>query len=159
MTSSHDNLPTCWKNLQQCIDSGVNRILLYGPPGTGKTYFGLKYGNVSAGAHRLICTEDMTNFDVTGGFMPGSDGFQWLYGAGIKAWEGDGVNGGRLVVDEIDKAGGDAETGKVLMHQATRLVATCSQPCCPSWTLRTPQNGSTLRPVVSIVLARDSPLS
>ena len=107
MTSPHDNLPTCWKNLQQCIDSGVNRILLYGPPGTGKTYFGLKYGNVSAGAHRLICTEDMTNFDVTGGFMPGSDGFQWLYGAGIKAWEGDGVNGGRLVVDEIDKAGGD----------------------------------------------------
>lgn len=39
--------------------------------------------------------------------MPGSDGFQWLYGAGIKAWEGNGINGGRLVVDEIDKAGGD----------------------------------------------------
>jgi MoxR-like ATPase len=106
MTST-PNLPTCWKQLQQCIDSGVNRILLYGPPGTGKTYSGLKYGNVSAGAHRLICTEDMTSFDVTGGFMPGSDGFQWLYGAGIKAWEGNGINGGRLVVDEIDKAGGD----------------------------------------------------
>ncbi len=103
-------LPTCWKHFQQALDSGVNRVLLYGPPGTGKTYAGLRMGNVSAGAFRLICTEDMTNLDVTGGFLPASDGsFQWMYGAGIKAWNGDGMTGGRLVVDEIDKAGGDVE--------------------------------------------------
>lgn len=46
--------------------------------------------------------------DVTGGFMPdGKGGFRWLNGSALKAWEGDGVQGGRLVVDEIDKASGD----------------------------------------------------
>lgn len=102
------SIPQCWQDFTNVIDAGVNRVLLYGPPGTGKTYAGLKYGNVSAGAFRLVCTEDMTNLDVTGGFLPSSDGsFQWMYGAGIKAWQGDGLTGGRLVVDEIDKAGGD----------------------------------------------------
>lgn len=104
------NLPECWKQFQQCIDAGMNRIILYGPPGTGKTFAGLTMGNVSSGAWRLICTDDMTNLDVTGGFLPASDGsFQWMTGAGLKAWRGDGVTGGRLVVDEIDKAGGDVE--------------------------------------------------
>jgi MoxR-like ATPase len=82
-------------------------MILFGPPGTGKTFAGLNYGNVSAGAFRLVCTEDMTNLDVTGGFMPADGGFQWLDGSALKAWNGDGLNGGRLVVDEIDKAGGD----------------------------------------------------
>jgi MoxR-like ATPase len=50
----------------------------------------------------------MTNFDVTGGFLPDKDGsFKWNDGAAVKAWRGDGITGGRLVVDEIDKAGGD----------------------------------------------------
>jgi MoxR-like ATPase len=99
--------PECWSTFQKVIDAGVDRVILYGPPGTGKTYAGLHYGNVNAGAFRLVCTEDMTNMDVTGGFMPSDNGFQWLTGSALKAWEGDGLTGGRLVVDEIDKAGGD----------------------------------------------------
>ena len=129
------NLPTCWKHFQQCIDSGVDRILLYGPPGTGKTYGGLTMGNVSAGAFRLICTEDMTNFDVTGGFMPKAGDFQWLFGAGIKAWNGDGLNGGRLVVDEIDKAGGDV---------FATLLAILDTPDSAEW--EHPETGQKFRP-------------
>jgi MoxR-like ATPase len=50
----------------------------------------------------------MTNMDVTGGFMPnGKGGFQWLNGSALKAWQGNGVKGGRLIVDEVDKASGD----------------------------------------------------
>ena len=101
-------LPECWQTLSDAFDAGIDRIVLYGVPGTGKTFAGLTMGDTSAGAFRLVCTEDMTNGDVTGSFMPNSDGsFSWVAGAGLKAWEGDGVRGGRLIVDEIDKAGGD----------------------------------------------------
>ena len=110
-TEEEDNnvvLPECWQTLSDAFDAGIDRIVLYGVPGTGKTFAGLTMGDTSAGAFRLVCTEDMTNGDVTGSFMPNSDGsFSWVSGAGLKAWEGDGVRGGRLIVDEIDKAGGD----------------------------------------------------
>lgn len=135
MTTATENLPTCWKHFQQCLDSGIDRILLYGPPGTGKTYAGLHHGNVSAGAFRLVCTEDMTNFDVTGGFLPGPNGFQWMFGSGVKAWEGDGLNGGRLVVDEIDKAGGDV---------FATLLSILDSPESAEWTH--PETSRTHRP-------------
>ena len=103
MTTDQTTLPDCWKKFQEVLDNGIDRIILFGPPGTGKTYCGLHHGNVEAGAFRLVCTEDMTNADVTGSFMLEKGDFRWLSGAALKAWDGDGVQGGRLVVDEIDK--------------------------------------------------------
>lgn len=103
-----EKLPQCWQDLEDAMNNGIDRVILFGPSGIGKTYAGLNSGNVNGGAYRLVCTEDMTNMDVTGGFMPdGKGGFRWLNGSALKAWEGDGVQGGRLVVDEIDKASGD----------------------------------------------------
>jgi hypothetical protein len=101
------NLPQCWQDFNDVLSAGIDRVILYGPSGTGKTYAGLHLGVNDAGAWRLVCTEDMTNFEVTGGYMPDKDGFKWSDGAALKAWRGDGITGGRLVVDEIDKAGGD----------------------------------------------------
>lgn len=102
------SLPQCWQDLDDCLRSGIDRVILFGPAGTGKTYGGLSLGDTEAGAFRLVCTEDMTTLDVTGGFMPNGDkGFMWLDGAALKAWKGNGTKGGRLVVDEVDKAGGD----------------------------------------------------
>jgi MoxR-like ATPase len=106
--NTNETLPQCWQDLEDAMNNGIDRVILFGPSGIGKTYAGLNAGKVEAGAFRLVCTEDMTNMDVTGGFMPdGKGGFRWLNGSALKAWEGDGVNGGRLVVDEIDKASGD----------------------------------------------------
>ena len=129
-------LPDCWQILHDALIAGVDRIVLFGPPGTGKTFAGLTMGNTSAGAFRMVCTEDMTNGDVTGSFMPNSNGsFSWVAGAALKAWDGDGTVGGRLIADEIDKAGGDV---------AATLLAMLDGEDSASW--EHPETGRIHRP-------------
>ena len=74
-----DSLPGCWRDFVDALDAGIDRIVLYGPSGTGKTYAALREGVGVSGAHRLVCTEDMTAADVTGCWMPTAAGqFEWL---------------------------------------------------------------------------------
>jgi MoxR-like ATPase len=134
--TSNATIPQCWKDVEDCLNSGIDRIILFGPAGTGKTYAGLNFGNIEAGAHRLVCTEDMTSMDVTGAFMPDGNGkFSWVAGAGLKAWEGNGITGGRLIVDEIDKASGDV---------FALLLAMLDSPESASW--EHPETGRIHRP-------------
>jgi MoxR-like ATPase len=105
---AHARLPACWQDFADALGAGIDRLVLYGASGTGKTFAALREGVGTGGAHRLVCTEDMTSADVTGCWMPTASGqFEWLDGAAIRAWHGDGHRGGRLVVDEADRAAGD----------------------------------------------------
>jgi len=97
-------LAQCWQDFHDVLDAGINKVVLYGPPGTGKTYAGLTYGLGDRPAFRLPCTEDMTDSEVRGAWMPSETGaFVWHNGQGTRAW----ATGGRLVVDEVDRASGD----------------------------------------------------
>jgi MoxR-like ATPase len=135
MTITNIPLPRCWADFEDALRAGIDRIILFGPSGTGKTYAGLTLGNVSAGAHRLICNEDMTSADITGHYKPGKDVWTWNDGAVIKAWNGDGINGGRVVADEINKASGDV---------LSLLLAMFDSPESASW--EDPDTGRIFRP-------------
>jgi MoxR-like ATPase len=92
-----------WQDLAKLMEADTKRVILYGNAGTGKTYAGLTAGN-PINAFRLICSEEMTDADIVGNWEPNSAGkFSWREGSAIKAWR----TGGRLVIDEIDKANGD----------------------------------------------------
>lgn len=105
--------PQCWKDVDAVLASGVDRLILYGPPGTGKTFGGLTLGVPSSTdgrgvttrhAFRVVCSEDMTTASVTGHLTPTESGsFSWNDGPMVDAWR----VGGRVVLDEIDKASGD----------------------------------------------------
>ena len=139
MTTTPDStttLPECWQMFEDAITNGIDRVVLYGPSGIGKTFAGLTMGDTTGGAFRLVCTEDMTNMDVTGAFMPSADkGFQWMNGSAIKAWEGNGIVGGRLIVDEVDKASGDV---------FATLLAMLDSPESATW--EHPETGRIVRP-------------
>lgn len=135
MSTSTTNLTGCWRDFADALAAGIDRIILFGPPGTGKTFAGLHYGNVSAGSHRLICSEEMTTADVTGHFKPFKDEWKWNDGAVIKAWQGDGINGGRVVADEIDRANGDVLSTLLAMFDTVESA---------SW--ENPESGRIIRP-------------
>jgi len=124
----------CWQDLQDVLSAGVQRVLLYGPPGTGKTYAALRL-QAKGIAERLVCTEDLTSGEITGMWMPTGHGrWEWREGPAIRSWKYDGT-GGRLVVDEVDRASGDA---------LSTLLAITDSPESARW--RNPETGEWVRP-------------
>ncbi|MGC1237924.1 MAG: AAA family ATPase [Acidimicrobiales bacterium] len=103
-----EEVRSCWRDFADVLSAGISRVLLYGPPGTGKTFAALHHG-VETPAERLICTEDLTSGEITGSWMPsGENHFEWREGPAIRAWRGSQGRGSRLVLDEVDRASGDA---------------------------------------------------
>ena len=114
-----EEMGACWRDLEDVLAGGVARLLLYGPPGTGKTYSALHHA-VCSPAERLVCTEDLTTGEITGTWMPAGEGrWEWREGPAIRAWRGVDGRGGRLVVDEVDRASGDALSTLLAMTDST----------------------------------------
>ncbi len=126
----------CWRDLADVMAAGIRRVLLYGPPGTGKTFAALKLG-VNAGiSERLVCTEDLTTGEITGTWMPSGAGrWEWREGPAIRAWNANAGRGGRLVVDEVDRASGDA---------LSTLLAITDSAESARW--RNPETGQWVKP-------------
>lgn len=131
-----DGVAQCWRDLGDVMAAGIARVLLYGPPGTGKTFAALHFAVTDGDAERLVCTEDLTTGEITGTWMPvGAGRWVWREGPAIRAWRGQGGCGGRLVVDEVDRASGDA---------LSTLLAVTDSPESARW--RNPENGEWVRP-------------
>lgn len=127
---------SCWRDLTDVMTAGLSRVLLYGPPGTGKTFAALHQGVVDGNAERLVCTEDLTSGEITGTWMPsGESRFEWREGPAIRAWRGMNGHGGRLVLDEVDRASGDA---------LATLLAITDSPESARW--RNPETLEWVRP-------------
>ncbi|HTT58564.1 MAG TPA: AAA family ATPase [Acidimicrobiales bacterium] len=131
-----DLVPSCWRDVNDVLAGGVSRLVLYGPPGTGKTFAALHLGVSGTPAERLVCTEDLTSGEITGTWMPsGENRFEWREGPAIRAWRGREGSGGRLVLDEVDRASGDA---------LATLLAMTDSPESARW--RNPDTGEWVRP-------------
>lgn len=84
----------------------VSRLtLLYGPPGTGKTTAGNFLGEPKE-VYNITLTEETPAAELRGHFVPKGNEFVWMDGPALTAFK----NGSRLVLNEIDKASGDALT-------------------------------------------------
>jgi MoxR-like ATPase len=84
-----------------------SRVLIAGPPGTGKTtcaaHASLRPGQP---IFAVTLTEDMPAAELRGHWVPVEGRFEWRDGTAVAAWR----SGGRLVLNEIDRASGDALT-------------------------------------------------
>lgn len=93
----------CWE-LVRLVAAHVRRLLLFGVPGTGKTHAALRLGvGTDQRVFSITVTPETPAAELRGHFVPSGDHFVWMDGPAIAAWR----SGGRLVLNEIDHAGGD----------------------------------------------------
>lgn len=95
-----------WK-VAEAVAGHADRVLYDGPPGTGKTYAAQRFGvRKDQPVFNLTCTEEMPAAELRGHFVPNGDRFVWMDGPAVRAMR----EGGRLVINEIEKASGDVQT-------------------------------------------------
>lgn len=119
---TYTNTATVWE-LADHIAPHVRTMLLYGPPGTGKSRLarlsGLRPGQ---DVYPIVIHSDLPAAELRGHFVPQSNGgLIWHDGPAVAAWR----SGGRLVLDEIDKAGDDSLSfllGVLDNHETAKLV-------------------------------------
>jgi len=95
-----------WQRLElaSSLPGMRHNIFAYGPPGTGKSYAAARTPDGRAPVVVTI-TPETSAADLVGYYILGSSGtYVWQDGPATRAWR----EGRRLVVNEIDRIGGDA---------------------------------------------------
>jgi MoxR-like ATPase len=83
------------------------RVLLWGPAGTGKTMAATRVGlRPGQKVFNVTLTDDLPAAELRGHYLPQGKVFVWHDGPAVTCWR----LGARLVLNEIDRAGGDALT-------------------------------------------------
>lgn len=122
-----------WADIYNVI-TYAQRALFHGRPGTGKTRVSSVHELGARPLERITITPETCWPEVRGHYGLGKGGeMVWLNGPGVRAW----LNGARLVIDEIDQAGGDTIPGLHMLLD-DRAVARLTLP-----------NGDTVRPTDS----------
>lgn len=88
----------------------ADKVLLYGPPGTGKTTVAATHNLGGRKVFSVTMTEEKSASELVGHLTPVGDVFEWMDAPGAASWRVDPGTGlaGRLVINEIDHAAGDA---------------------------------------------------
>lgn len=94
---------TQW-SIAETVLPHCSRTLLYGPPGTGKTTAGNLVASEDIEVYNVTLTEEMPAAELRGHYVPKGGEFIWVDGPAMQAYR----NGGRLVLNEIDRGSADA---------------------------------------------------
>lgn len=93
---------TVWVLIDKLI-AASQRTLLWGPPGTGKTFIAQMQAVGGGGVYPITLTDETPSAELRGFYVPREGGFAWMDGPALLAWR----NGGRLVLNEIQRASND----------------------------------------------------
>jgi len=99
---------SCWDVVSKVLTK-TDRVLLYGPSGTGKSYAGKRFGikpDAYDNVYSFSLTEDTPAAELRGHFGLKGGEYVWMDGPCVSAWR----KGTRLVLNELEKASGDAQT-------------------------------------------------
>lgn len=100
-TTTTSTTTTNWE-LTKLLLKHTRRLLQYGKPGTGKSHIALHEPHTGP-VLSVTITDEMPAAELRGHYVPRGGEFIWQDGPAIKAWR----EGGRLIVNELDKASGD----------------------------------------------------
>jgi MoxR-like ATPase len=92
---------TNWE-LSKLLLKHSRRILKYGPPSTGKSHIAIHEPHTGP-IYNVTITDEMPSAELRGHYIPKGGEFIWQDGPALRAWR----DGGRLVINELDKANGD----------------------------------------------------
>jgi MoxR-like ATPase len=96
------NLPV-WDLVGSVIEHS-RTTLLHGPSGTGKSHAAHGADLGGRALYSVTLTPETPAAELRGHYVPVGSEFRWQDGPAIRAWR----EGARLVINEVDHAGGDA---------------------------------------------------
>lgn len=99
---SSPNTSNLWAVIGSVV-AHARTMLLYGPPGTGKSYAAQTADLGGRKLYTITLTPDTPAAELRGHYVPVGGEFVWRDGPAVTAWR----EGARLVINEIDHAGGD----------------------------------------------------